>query len=99
MQSITKDKIAFALTVIYVVLVLLSLIPVFTGDDPLDAIFFIMLTFPWSFLMNMLVDNINPALFDNIVIPVITGLVAAAVNAVLLYLLASWMGNRFKRNN
>jgi len=97
MQERKRNKIPIILTIMYVVLVLLSLIPVFTGDDPLDAIFFVMLTFPWSFLMTPLVDGISPDLSTNVTIAVVVGLIGAAINAVLFYLLASWMGNRFKR--
>jgi hypothetical protein len=91
-----SQKIPPALVAVYLILVLLSTIPIFTGDDPLDAIFLVVLTLPWSFSITPLVDAISPSLFDNVIIGVLIGLVGAAINAVLLYLISRWIVNRVK---
>jgi len=91
-----SQKIPPVLVAVYLILVLLSTIPVFTGDDPLDAIFLVVLTLPWSFLITPLVDAISPLLFDNVILGVLIGLVGAAINAVLLYFISSWIVNRVK---
>ena len=91
-----SSKIPFVIVVVYLVLVLLATISIFTGDDPLDAIFLVVLTLPWSFLITPLVDAISPFLFDNLVVGVSIGLIGAGINAVLLYLLLSWIVTRFR---
>jgi hypothetical protein len=91
-----SSKIPFVIVVVYLVLVLLATISIFTGDDPLDAILLVVLTLPWSFLITPLVDAISPSLFDNVVVGVSVGLVGAGINAVLLYLLLGWIVNRFR---
>ena len=96
-QPTSTNKIPLAVVAIYVLLVLLSIIPVFTGDDPLDAIFLVVLTLPWSFLITPLVDAINPSMFDNIIVGVTIGLIGAVINAVLLYKLSGWILNVVKR--
>jgi GAF domain-containing protein len=60
-------KIPVILTAIYLGLVLLSIIPIFTGDDPLSGVFAIILTAPWSLLLD-----------DQLPGNLVTGLVAVA---------------------
>ena len=91
-----SQKIPPVLVAIYLIVVLLSAILIFTGDDPLDAIFLVVLTLPWSFLITPLVDAISPSLFENVIIGVLIGLIGAAINAVLLYLISRWIVNRVK---
>ena len=67
MSQLNKSKkIPLIVVAVYLILVLLATIPVFTGDDPLDAVFLVLLVLPWSFLITPIVDSINPMLFDNI---------------------------------
>ena len=96
LQSNKSKKIPLIVVAVYLILVLLATIPVFTGDDPLDAVFLVLLVLPWSFLITPIVDSINPMLFDNIFVGVSVSLIGAAINAVLLYLLTSWLVNKIK---
>ena len=97
-QSNKSKKIPLIAVGVYLVLVLLATIPVFTGDDPLGAIFLVLLVLPWSFLITPIVDSINPMLFDNIFVGVLVSLIGATINAVLLYLLTSWLVNKIRGN-
>jgi len=92
----TSKRIPLIVVVVYFALVLLATIPVFTGNDPLNAIFLVVLTLPWSFLITPLVDAISPSLFGNIIIGVLIALIGAAINALLLYLLTSWLVNKIR---
>ena len=92
----TSKRIPLIVVVVYFALVLLATIPVFTGNDPLNAIFLVVLTLPWSFIITPLVDAISPSLFGNIIVGVLIALIGAAINALLLYLLTSWLVNKIR---
>ena len=80
-------KLPIILTVIYLVLVLLSIIPIFTGADPLSGIFAVVLTVPWSNLLGSLL----PA---NTVTGLLVVVIGAAINAAIIYYLSRWIVNR-----
>lgn len=89
-------KIPILLVSVYLVLVLLAAIPVFSGSDPLDAIFLVLLALPWSFVATIFVDSINPLIFDNIFVGLLVNLVAVSINAALLYFVSRWLIGRFR---
>lgn len=79
-------------TSIYLVLVLLGLIPIFTGDDPLSGIFAILLTQPWSaWLVNLLPSS------PSLLVGVFSVAVGAAINALILYSILRWLVGRFAK--
>ena len=80
------QKLPFILTVIYLVLVLLSVIPIFTGDDPLSGIFAIVLTVPWSSLLS----NVLPG-SGSIAVGLLVVAVGAAINAAIIYFVSRWL--------
>ncbi len=91
------NKIPPVMVTVYLVLAVLSAISVFTGDDPLNAIFLVLLTMPWSFLISPIVDAIN--LSGNIVAGVMIAMIGAAINACLLYVLVKWVVGRVKERH
>jgi hypothetical protein len=96
-ESNKRSKVPLFGAVVYLALVLLSVIPVFTGDDALDAIFLVVLTLPWSFFIAPVVNTINPSSSGSIMIGLAIALIGAAFNMVLLYLLTSRLVNKINR--
>ena len=85
-------KLPTLLTTIYLLLVLLGLIPIFTGDDPLSGIFAILLTQPWSaWLVNLLPSS------PSLLVGVLGVAVGAAINALILYSILRWLVGRFAK--
>lgn len=79
-------------TSIYLVLVLLGIIPIFTGDDPLSGIFAILLTQPWrAWLVNLLPSS------PSLLVGVFSVAVGAAINALILYSILRWLVGRFAK--
>ena len=77
-------KLPIILTVIYLVLVLLSIIPIFTGADPLSGIFAVVLTVPWSNLLGSLL----PA---NMMTGLLVVVIGAVINAAIIYFVSRWL--------
>ena len=80
-------KLPTILTAIYLILVLLSIIPIFTGADPLSGVFAVVLTAPWSNLLGSLL----PA---NLVTGLLVVLIGAAINAAIVYYVSRWLVGR-----
>ena len=96
-KSNRSSRIPVIAVAVYLVLVLLSIIPIFTGDDALDAIFLVMLTLPWSFFITPVVDTISPSPSGSIMVGLTMALVGAGLNAVLLYLLTKRLVNKINQ--
>ncbi len=79
-------KLPTILTVIYLVLVLLSIIPIFTGDDALSGIFAIVLTVPWSSILSNLLPGSGSVAVGLLVVTV-----GAVINAAILYFVSRWL--------
>lgn len=77
-------KIPTILTAIYLIVVVLAIIPIFTGDDALSGIFAVVLTAPWSSLLSSLL----PA---NLVTGLLMIAVGAAINGAIIYYLSRWL--------
>ena len=82
-------KLPTILTVIYLILVLLSIIPIFTGDDALSGIFAIVLTVPWSSILSRLLPGPGSVAIGLLVVAV-----GAAINAAIIYFVSRWIVNR-----
>lgn len=78
------------ITAIYLVLVLLSIIPIFTGADPLSGIFAVVLTQPWVSLF----DNLF-GLSGNMTSGLILIVIGAIINAAIIYYVLRWLVGRF----
>ena len=68
-------KLPTILTAIYLILVVLAIIPIFTGADPLSGIFALVLTAPWSFLFSSLLSG------GSVIIGLLLVVIGAAINA------------------
>ena len=85
-------KLPIILTVIYLVLVVLSIIPIFTGDDALSGIFAVTLTLPWSPLLSSLLPDSGSVAVGLLVVAV-----GAAINAAIIYFVSRWIVNRLAK--
>lgn len=79
-------KLPTILTAIYLILVGLSIIPIFTGDDALSGILAIALTVPWSSLLSNLLPGSGSVAVGLLVVAV-----GAAINAAILYFVSRWL--------
>jgi hypothetical protein len=79
-------KLPTILTAIYLILVLLSIIPIFTGDDALSGIFAIVLTVPWSSILSSLLSGSGSVAMGLLVVAV-----GAAINAAIIYFVSRWL--------
>jgi fructose-specific phosphotransferase system IIC component len=77
-------KLPAILTAVYLILVVVSIIPIFTGDDPLSGIFAVVLTVPWSPLLSR-------PLPGNLFVGLLAVAVGAAINAAILYFVSRWL--------
>jgi hypothetical protein len=82
-------KLPTILTVVYLILVLLAIIPIFTGDDALSGIFAIVLTVPWSSILSNLLPGSASMAMGLLVVAV-----GAAINAAIIYFVSRWIVNR-----
>ena len=78
------------LTVLYLILVLLAAIPIFTGDDPLSGIFAIVLTQPWASLLDRLLS-----LSGSMAAGLLLVAAGAAINATIIFFVTRWLVGRF----
>lgn len=79
-------KLPTILTAIYLVLVLLSIIPIFTGGDALSGILAIALTAPWSGILSSLLPGDGSVALGLLVVTV-----GAAINAAIIYYVSRWL--------
>jgi len=79
-------KLPIILTVICLILVLLAIIPIFTGNDALSGIFAIVLTVPWSSILSSLLPGSGSVAVGLLVVAV-----GAAINAAIIYYLSRWL--------
>lgn len=82
-------KIPIIVVVIYLVLVLLAIIPIFTGDGPLSGILAIALTVPWSSILSSLLPGSGSVAVGLLVVAV-----GAAINAAIIYFVLRWLVGR-----
>ena len=74
------------MTAIYLILVVLSIIPIFTGDGPLSGILAIVLTVPWSSILSNLLPGSGSVAVGLLVVAV-----GAAINAAIIYFVSRWL--------
>ncbi len=78
------------LTALYLILVLLAIIPIFMGDDPLSGIFAVVLTAPWNSLLDRLLS-----LSGSMTAGLLLVVVGAAINAAIIFYITRWLVRRF----
>ena len=72
---------------VYLALVVLGIIPIFTGDDALSGIFAVVLTLPWSSLLGNLTGG-------SVIAGLVVIVVGAAINAAIIYFVSPWVVGR-----
>jgi len=87
-------KIPTIVTAVYLILVLLSIIPIFTGDDALSGIFAIVLTVPWSSILSSLLPGSGSVAVGLLVVAV-----GAVINAAIIYFVLRWLVGLLVKNN
>jgi hypothetical protein len=80
-------KIPIIVVAIYLILVVLSVIPIFTGDGPLSGIFAVVLAAPWTNLLGSLLPG-------NLVTGLLVVALGAAINAAIIYFVLRWLVGR-----
>lgn len=86
-------KLPHILTSLYAALLVLAMIPIFTGDDPLSGIFAVLLTAPWTMFFTRLIAPSEGAIATGMAIVVIGGL----INAALIFLISRFFVRKFGR--
>ena len=81
--------------ILYLVLVALAVVPIFTGKESLSEIFAIALTAPWSILFDYVRPN---AASGNAATGLILVAIGAVINALLLYYMSRWVMRRISRS-
>jgi hypothetical protein len=81
-------KLPLILVTIYLFLVAISIIPIFTDKEALSGVFAVMLTLPWSGILGNLIPS--PSAFSGLVVIV----VSALINALIIGAIARWVVNR-----
>jgi hypothetical protein len=79
-------KLPLILTAIYLMLVLLSTVPNFSGSNSLSGMFAIVLTLPWSAILSGLLPSIG-----SVAIGLVMVAVSAAINAAIIYVVSRWL--------
>ena len=82
------ENIPIILTAIYLVLVALAIIPIFTGNDALSGIVAVALTMPWNSLLRRLI-SVKASMFIGLVFVAI----GAVINAATIYYVSGWIVN------
>ena len=85
-------KIPNILTTVYLILVVLGAIPIFTGGDALSGIFAVALTAPWNSLLSSLFSAPG-----NMIMGLLFVAIGAAINAAIIYYLSRWIVNRLAK--
>lgn len=84
-------KLPHILTSLYLALLVLAVIPIFTGDDALSGIFAVLLTAPWTMIFARLIEPSEGAIATGIAMVVIGG----TINAALTFLVSRFFIRKF----
>ncbi|NTU70875.1 MAG: hypothetical protein HGB10_03520 [Coriobacteriia bacterium] len=72
----------------YMLIVAFALLTLLMGDDAMVGVTLLILGFPWTWLLGMVIDTLNPDALASGVLGVAVGVVGAAVNALIIYVVA-----------
>ena len=87
-------RLARWLTALFGVLCVLSIVPVFTGDDPLSAIFVVVLGSPWIQLVSTALANLCPGHSCSVVAGIALGVFGMGINTAIVYFVSRWLALR-----
>ncbi len=85
------NRIPTILAGLYCGLFLLSIVPIFTGEDALSGIFAVVLGLPWTMILSRIADAINPSLTDGLQLGLAIVLIAGLINGSMIYLVSRWI--------
>lgn len=80
-------KIPVILTCLYLGLLILGVIPIFTGEGPLSGIFAVILAAPWTMLLGKLIGAKGDSVATGLALVAVGGL----INATLIYFVSRWV--------
>ncbi len=83
-----RNRLPVILAGAFAVLGALSILPIFTGDDPLSGVFAVLLGSPWVQLLSSLVGAAGTAA------GVAFAAAGIAINAAILYFASRWLVRR-----
>jgi hypothetical protein len=86
-----SNRISTILASFYGALVVLSIVPIFTGDDALNGIFAVVLGLPWTIVLSRVADAINPSLSNGLATGIAIALVAGFTNVAIIYVVSRWI--------
>lgn len=86
------QKLPHILTSLYVALLVLAVVPVFTGDDALSGIFAVLLTAPWTMIIARLIEPSEGTITTGVAIVGIGGM----INAALIFLASRFIWRKFE---
>ncbi len=75
------------LTSLYVALLAVAVIPIFTEDDALSGVFAVILAAPWPMLLGKLAGPFEGSLASGLALVAVGGL----INASLIFLVSRWL--------
>jgi len=78
----------YILVTAYFVLVVISIIPIFTGQDAMSGILAYILTMPWSWLIAKVLPGTST------LVGVVTIIIGALINASIIGSIARWIVKR-----
>lgn len=88
-----RNRVPVILAGVYAVLGALSIVPIFTGDDPLSGIFAVLLGSPWVQLLSSALGAAGTSSPGPAVGVGLAG-IGIAVNAAIVYLVSRWLARR-----
>jgi hypothetical protein len=88
-----RNRIPVILAGTYAVLGALSILPIFTGDDPLSGIFAVLLGSPWTQLLSSALGTAGASSRGPAAGVGLAG-IGIAVNAAIVYLVSRWLARR-----
>jgi hypothetical protein len=86
-----SNRISTILASFYGALVVLSIVPIFTGDDALNGIFAVVLGLPWTIVLSRVADAINPSLANGLAAGIAIALVAGFTNVAIIFVVSRWI--------
>lgn len=86
-------RLPIILTGLYLALLVISVIPIFTGDDALSGVFAVLLAAPWTMLFGSLFESSDGSITKGLALISVGGL----INAALIFLFSRWLAGKIAK--